>query len=164
MADARTVRLGRKFDAVTALFHVMSYQTTNADLKAAFDTAKAHLEPGGVFVFDCWYGPAVLTLRPSVRIARFEDEHNAVTRLAEPVMHPNQNLVDVNYQVLIKNKHSGALEELRETHTMRYLFQPEVSVHLDAAGFELEESVEFMTDGQLGFTTWTAVFVARLRA
>src|SRR5450432_1239591 len=111
--DVRTVRIDRKFDIVVSLFHVMSYQTTNDDLQAAFRTAAAHLSPGGLFIFDCWYGPAVLTDRPVVRIRRLEDEHIAVTRLAEPVFHPNANAVDVNYHVLIKDKQSGALDELR---------------------------------------------------
>ena len=34
-----------------SLFHVMSYQTTNADLLAVFATAAAHLRPGGLFLF-----------------------------------------------------------------------------------------------------------------
>lgn len=160
--DVRSVRLERSFDVVVSLFHVMSYQTTNGDLRAAFDTAKAHLEPGGLFLFDCWYGPAVLSVRPSVRIGRFEDERISVIRLAEPRLYPNTNLVDVNYQVLIKDKLHGSLEEVRETHTMRYLFVPEVAALLDAAGFRLDASFEFMTNQALGFDTWTAVFVARV--
>ena len=52
--DLRTVRLGERADAVISLFHVMSYQTSNADLTAAFATAREHLAEGGVFIFDCW--------------------------------------------------------------------------------------------------------------
>src|SRR4051812_48823482 len=47
--DVRTVRLGKTFDVVASLFHVMSYQTTNADLCAALDTIREHLAPGGLF-------------------------------------------------------------------------------------------------------------------
>jgi hypothetical protein len=142
----------------------MSYQRTNQDLKAAFETARQHLAPGGLFIFDCWYGPAVLTERPEVRIRRLADERVSVTRLAEPVLHPNQNLVDVNYHVLIKDQQSGAFEELRETHTMRYLFSPEVELLLEATGFRLVKAEEFMTGQTLGTRSWTAVFVATLDA
>ena len=41
--DMRTVRTGETYDAVISLFHVMSYQTTNADLEAAFETATVHI-------------------------------------------------------------------------------------------------------------------------
>ena len=67
--DVRTVRTGAHYDVVISLFHVMSYQTSNADLRAAFTTAAAHLRPGGLFLFDFWYGPAVLAQQPEVREA-----------------------------------------------------------------------------------------------
>jgi SAM-dependent methyltransferase len=162
--DIRSARIGKKFDVVVSLFHVMSYLSTNADLKAALSTAREHLAPGGLFIFDCWYGPAVLTDHPVVRIRRLEDDLVSVTRLAEPVQHPNQNLVDVNYHVFIKDKQSGALEELRETHTMRYLFLPEVELMLEASGLRLVRTEEFMTGGDVGSHTWTAVFMAKLAA
>lgn len=47
--DMRTVRLGRTFQAV--LIHdAISHMQTEADLRATFATAAAHLEPGGVFI------------------------------------------------------------------------------------------------------------------
>jgi SAM-dependent methyltransferase len=161
--DVRTVRVGRKFDVVVSLFHVMSYQTSNDDLRAALCTVKEHLEPGGVAIFDCWYGPAVLTERATARTRQLENERISLVRSAEPVLHPNRNCVDVNYRVLITDKHSGAVQELRETHTMRYLFSPEVELLLEASGLELRDSVEFMSNGPLGANTWNAVFVASAR-
>ena len=40
--DVRTYRHAAKFGAVVSLFHVFSYQTTNADLSAGFATAAEH--------------------------------------------------------------------------------------------------------------------------
>ncbi len=158
--DVRSVRLGKTFDVVVSLFHVMSYQTSNSDLLAAFSTARDHLEPGGLFVFDCWYGPAVLSERPSVRIKRLEDEQILVTRLAEPVMHENENTVDVNYQIFIQQKSDHALTELRETHRMRYLFQPEVAAMLESCGLELRAAHEFQTQRPHGAHSWSVTFIA----
>jgi SAM-dependent methyltransferase len=45
--DMRTVRLGRRFDAVFVHDAVM-YMTTEGDLRAALATVAAHLAPGGV--------------------------------------------------------------------------------------------------------------------
>ena len=55
VGDMRTVRLGRKFSAV--LIHdAIAYMTTEADLRAAFKTARAHLDPGGVLLTaPDWY-------------------------------------------------------------------------------------------------------------
>lgn len=159
--DIRSIRLGRTFDVVISLFHVMSYQVTNAGLAAAFATARAHLKPGGIFIFDVWYGPAVLTDRPAVRVKRLEDEEIAVNRIAEPVMHPNDNLVDVNYHVFVRDKNSDAVEELRETHRMRYLFRPEVELLLREAGLSIAEASEWMTGRKPGFDTWGVCFVVK---
>ncbi len=49
VGDMRTVRLGEKFDAV--LIHdAIDYMTTEADLLAAFATAREHLRPGGLLI------------------------------------------------------------------------------------------------------------------
>lgn len=160
--DIRTVRLGKAFDTIISLFHVMSYQTTNEDLAAAFATARTHLNPGGVFIFDCWYGPAVLTDRPAVRIKRLENEVLEVTRLAEPVMYPNANLVDVKYQVFIRDKADNRVDELKESHLMRYLFGPEIEKLAGVEGLKLIRSEEWMTGRRPGFDTWGVCFVCEV--
>lgn len=160
LGDVRDVRMGKPFDAVISLFHVASYQTTNADLGAMFTTAAAHLKPGGVFLFDCWYGPAVLTDRPVVRIKRMYNDDAEVLRIAEPVMHPNENIVDVNYTVLVRQKGMEQVSELRETHRMRYLFAPEVELLLGQAGMRLVERMEWLSGKTTGFESWAATFVA----
>ena len=159
--DARTVRLGQKFDAVISLFHVMSYQTTNEDLAAAFQTARDHLKPGGLFLFDCWYGPAVLRQWPKETEKHLKDDVIDVTRKAEPEVYANENVVDVNYTVHVTDKLTGDSETLRETHRMRYLFTPEVEMALEHAEMHLIDSKGWMTDEAPGFGTWGACFVAR---
>ena len=157
--DACSFRADRDFDYVISLFHVMSYQTAQHDLEAAFATARAHLQPGGAFVFDCWYGPAVLTERPERRTKELENDVVKVTRFAEPAMHANENLVDVDYTIEVREKATGNIEEIRERHTMRYLFAPEVEALLRHAGFRLHRCEEWLSGRPMGFDTWSVVFV-----
>jgi SAM-dependent methyltransferase len=159
--DISSIRLGEEFDVVIALFHVMSYQTSNNDLLGAFSTAYEHLLPGGVFIFDCWYGPAVLTDRPVVRVKRLENEQIQVNRIAKPLMYPNENLVDVNYHMFIRDKSSGQIEEMAEIHKMRYLFKPEIELMLGQTGFDMLGQFEFLTGGLPGYDTWSVCFVVR---
>ncbi len=159
--DARTVRLDRKFDVVISLFHVMSYQTSNDDLAAAFRTAGEHVKPGGVFIFDCWYGPAVLRQWPSVTEKELSDDSTEVHRTATPEIHVNENIVDVNYKVIVKDKSTDVSETLHETHRMRYLFMPEIELGLFAAGMKLVDSRAWMKDTPPDVDTWAAVFVGR---
>ena len=62
--------IGQKFDAIVFLFHVMSYQVTNKMLNEVFSNVFKHLNDGGLFIFDFWYGPAVLTDPPKKKAAR----------------------------------------------------------------------------------------------
>jgi SAM-dependent methyltransferase len=160
-ADIRSVRLEKSFDAAISLFHVISYLPANDDLLSAFKTAQFHLKKNGVFIFDCWYGPAVLAQRPEPRVKRMEDDRIRFVRIAEPDLLPNENLVEVNYQILIVDKETGDIEDVREKHRMRYLFKPEVETLLASTGFELLDCLEFMTGRVPGTNTWSVVFIAK---
>lgn len=128
--DVRDVNLDQKFDVVVSLFHVLSYQQTNQDVIDFFSTAKKHLNPGGVFICDCWYGPGVLTEMPTVRKKELENENVKITRIAEPEIHFNSNIVDVNYSLIIVDRRTSIASEIKETHRMRYFFQPELELFL----------------------------------
>lgn len=159
--DLRSIRLSKFFDVVISLFHVISYQTTNEDVAAAFETARQHLNPGGVFIFDVWYGPAVLTERPDVRIKRMADDQTEITRLAEPVLHPNENIVDVNYQVFVRDLTCQTVAELKETHAMRYFFKPEIELFAKQAGFQCQHAEEWLSCKAIGCDTWGVCFVMK---
>jgi SAM-dependent methyltransferase len=161
--DIRTARVDQIFNVVISLFHVISYQTSNEDLLAAFATARQHLAAGGLFIFDVWYGPAVLTDRPAVRVKRMADDQIEVTRLAEPVLHASRNVVEVNYDVRIRDKATGKVSEHCETHPMRYLFTPELEIFLSESGFQMLHSEEWMTGKTPGFDTWGVCFVAKAK-
>lgn len=147
-------RINREFDAVVSLFHVVSYQSTNADLYAMFKTAALHLKKGGIFIFDFWYGPTVLTERPVIRVKRMESDEIRVTRIAEPDISYDNNYVDVNYQVYIHDKKTLAVEELHECHRMRYLFSTEIKMLAQTFGLEVLQSCEWLTGKQPSSNTW----------
>lgn len=156
--DLRDFRSDRKFEVVLALFHVMSYQTENADLSAAFATAAEHLARGGIFIFDCWYGPGVLTDPPTTRVRRLHGNGIDMTRIAEPVSHHDRNRVDVHYEVIVEG--ASRMERIREVHSMRYLFTPEVDLLLDAAGLRRLAAEQWLDGSVLGAESWNACYVA----
>jgi SAM-dependent methyltransferase len=159
--DVRSHRAGRRFDAVLSLFHVMSYQTTNADLAAAFATARAHLDPGGVFVFDFWYGPAVLSDRPREVVKEVEDARILVRRDTTPVVHVNDDRVDVRFDVTIRARDGGAEQRVQEVHPMRYLFLPEIDLFCERAGFERTAARAWLSDHAPSDRSWYACVACR---
>lgn len=158
--DVRIYRANKTYDIVISLFHVISYQITNSDLKSVFETVKIHLNNNGLFIFDCWYGPAVLHVRPETRIKRVESKDTRIIRIAEPEIFPNENKVHVKYHVFVIDKVTNNVTEIRETHPMRYLFKPEIDELVSVSGLNTLECAEWMTDNPLGLNTWKAYFVA----
>lgn len=162
VGDFRSHRLGGQVSAVISLFHTMNYQTSDADLEAAFQTAADHLPEDGIFLFDCWYGPAVLSTRPSVRVRHVREENREVYRFSEPTLQADENTVSVDFTLIAREIDSGWSEVVRETHRMRYLFGPEIRQLLARAGFELAAATEWMSDAKpLDDSTWQGVIVAR---
>jgi len=159
-AEVRKAGTEKKYDVVMSLFHVMSYHSSNDDLVAAFETAATHLSSGGVFLYDFWYGPAVLTQSPDTRVKRLENNEIKVTRIAEPVMHVNENIVDVNYDVFIEQKDTGDITQVKEKHTMRYLFLPELECFQTSKIWSDYKSYEWLEDNELSDSCWAGFIVA----
>lgn len=156
--DVRTYRKNTPFDVVLSLFHVFSYQVSNQDLASTFETAAAHLSVGGLLIFDYWYGPAVLTQCPDVRIKRLEDKKIKVLRIAEPVMYLNENRVQVNYTVQVEKKTGGMLREIHESHDMRYLFLPEIE-NVARPWFKVNKHFAWMKKELPGSDDWAGVSI-----
>ena len=160
-SNIQDLNLDKKFDVVVSLFHVMSYQNTNNDLIKAFEVAKNHLSDDGIFIFDFWYGPAVLTDKPVTRIKRLENESIKVTRLAEPVLYADKNIVDVNYDVFIKDRISKEVVEKKELHKMRYFFDTELEMICKQVGFDVIQKYEWMSNKNPDFNSWNVVWIIK---
>lgn len=158
--DIRKFKTKETYDAVISLFHVMSYQNKNEDVLSTFISAREAVKKGGLFIFDVWYGPGVLSDKPCVRVKELEDEENKLVRIAKPVMHDKENVVDVNYDILIINKNTGITKIIQEEHNMRYFFRPELEILLNNAGFQLIANVDCKTLGETNYDSWTSYFIA----
>ncbi|NQU35368.1 MAG: class I SAM-dependent methyltransferase [Bacteroidetes bacterium] len=161
IGDIVSFSLPEKFNVITALFHVISYINNNHDLDKMLNNVYTHLETDGIFIFDVWYSPAVYTLKPETRIKRIISENIELTRIAEPVLHSIKNIVDVNYQIIIKDTNSGELQEFKELHPMRHFTIPEVELYAEKHNFEIILTEEFMTGKTPSENTWGVNFILR---
>jgi predicted TPR repeat methyltransferase len=147
-SDIRELSLDRQFDAVLAMFAVMSYQTENDDLLSVFHTARRHLKSGGLFIFDSWFGPAVLHLKPSDREITISVGDQVVRRTAHPTLDIASNTVRVDYSLTQRDKKEEEAT-ISESHLMRYLFEPEIKLMCNLTGFELLKLCPFMEPDRL---------------
>jgi Methyltransferase domain len=162
VGDIRSVRLGRQFDAVVALFHVMSYQIEQPDLKAALDTADCHLTSGGLFLFDVWHGPAVLFQRPSAREKVTVNGSLRVVRRATPELRAQDKVVMVNYDFTCVDGETGSQFAFSEQHPMRYFFPDEI-LFATAKSFKCVLVEEIVTGAPPSVDTWAVTYLLQKR-
>ena len=145
LGDARSYRSRRSFDCVTSLFHVLSYQTSNEDFSNFIDTISANLNSGGIAIFDYWYGPAVLNVKPENRIKKMKNGSIEVTRFASTKINYQKNVATVSYDILLKNLQTKEHFNLNEDHPMRYYFLPEIELILKHKNLKLLGHFEWMS-------------------
>lgn len=161
-SDLTGIDLGTKFDSVISMFAVFSYITENPDLAKAFQTVRNHLQPGGLFFFDVWFGPAVLAERPGDRYKIIEQGTDKVLRFAHPALDILSHTVTVHYKIIHLSA-DRVLEELEEAHPMRFFFPREIEYYLVSSGFELLSIHPFMEDSRmLNERDWNMAVVARV--
>jgi SAM-dependent methyltransferase len=164
LGDARDFRADGAFDLAIMMFAVFSYMQSNDDQMAVLANIRKHLKPGGMFLCDFWYGPAVLTERPGERIRDIPiDDGKRVIRSAKTTIDTYTHTADVTFK-LWTLEGQKILSETEETHRMRFVFPQEFIRLLSLNGFELLSLTSFPTlDEPATDHTWNVFAVARAR-
>jgi SAM-dependent methyltransferase len=161
--DIRTYRDGMKYDLVLSMFAVMGYLTSNDDLLAGLKTAKIHLKNNGYFIFDVWFGPAVLNNMPETRIQEFEKDGLCTIRIVRPELDVVQQIVKVNYDIL-QIENNKIVEFVKESHKMRYFFIQELELFFNLAGLEFAGICPFMSPNEIpNIDDWNITVITKLK-
>jgi SAM-dependent methyltransferase len=156
--DMRTVRLGRAFDAVF-IHDAVDYMTTEADLRAALETAAIHLRPGGV-----------AQVAPDATAETFEpgeileggdeppgpDGRSRSVRFLEWTLppEPGETFSIVHYALLLRER-DGSVRSVHDVHRCG-LFPRETWLRLfDEAG--LDARIEPRTIESVQYDTFIAI-------
>lgn len=152
--DITKINLKKKYDVVLSMFHVISYLTNNEKVTSAFKNANKHIKKNGLFIFDFWYTPAVLSQKPTRKIKKIKKNNLELTRIAQPTNHINSNIVDVNYKIIVKDLKLKSLEIFNELHSMRHFSLPEIDLLASIHGFERIKALDILTKKKPGKDTW----------
>ena len=159
--DVCSLDVGQTFDAVLMMFAVLGYQLTNDDALAALRAVRHHLRPGGLFVGDVWYGPAVLAIRPSDRVKVIPTDDGKIIRAASGELDTYRHLCQVRYQIW-QLRAGRLVSESQEEHWMRYFFPQELALMMRQAGLHLLDLRAF---GDLAMppdeTDWNVLVVGK---
>ena len=145
------------------MFAVLGYQHTNEQIIKTLQNIHAHLKPGGLLVFDVWYGPAVLSEKPQEKCHVIHSGKDTVIRVSRPELDTFHQFCDVRFNLY--RIHDGQpVVETDEVHRMRFFFAQELSLALEFTGFRVVRIGQF-PDFERNPTdsSWNIVVVARKR-
>jgi SAM-dependent methyltransferase len=136
-ADARSVRLERRFDLILLTGHAFQVILTDEDQSAVLKTIAAHLAPKGRFMFD--------TRNPMVRSWEGRDQSQKRRRLDHPTLGAieawNESSYDEDSQILTYENGYRILKTGKEhsaTAQIRYTLRHELAGRIAAAGLSVE--------------------------
>ncbi len=151
----------KQYDLVVSLFAVMGYLIDNEDFLSGLRTARKHLKPSGLFIFDGWFGPAVLAQQPEKRYHEYENGCDTIVRKVTPKLDPIKQNVTIKYEVSVK-RNGKIVRQIREDHLMRFMFVQEMALAMEALDLELVYSCPFLKPYErLTTDTWNVAFVAQ---
>lgn len=161
--DIRKLDLQRTFDICLALFAVISFQISNSDVEAALRAVRRHLPVDGLFIFDVWYGPAVLRNGPEKRLKKVETETLRLLRYATPHIDTYAHINETRHHVFVLDRISQkVIAEFQENQKVRYFFPQEIAFYLKQTGFEVIEMFPFPELGaSISEEDWNLGIVAR---
>lgn len=151
LGDMRTLRLGRTFDAVL-LHDAVMYMTSEADLRAAIETAFVHLRPGGAAVFapDC----VRETLRDQAVLLESDDGGRSMRGIEwtwDP--DPDDDTYMVEYAFLLRE--GAHVRSVHDRHIEGVFARSRWVSMLEGAGFRVDTFPRPLDDD-----TYDEVFVA----
>jgi SAM-dependent methyltransferase len=143
VADMRTMRLGRTFDAVVLAFNTLMHMTEDDDLEAVLSSAREHLEPGGLFHLDL-HTP-LPEAEPRDQEVRYDPQEMIDPRTRERYIVTENNAYDARRQINTMfffyqrvDAHGNPIgEEKRARLDLRVIFPRELDRWLHLAGFEI---------------------------
>ena len=161
-ADARDFELGERFSVVLMMFTVLGYLHEQTDILSAFARVRAHLEPGGLFIFDIWNGLAVLAQGPEQRTAAAREGSSCVVRTSSTRVEPERKLCHVHFDVQTTDA-AGRAKTWSEDHTLRYFLPAELEKTLEVSGLKLLDLRRFPDgEGPPDEQAWNVIGVAKV--
>jgi len=155
-ADMRRFRLETPVDAAVCVFDSLNYLLEPCDVRSAFASVFAALEPGGLFVFDVNTPERLSTIPEDVTIFEAED----YTVIWKDLWDAENKWWEVRLTGFIKEKESGKWRKFDEVHRERAFPLQELRSWLEQAGFSVKAVYDSGTFDTVSPLTFRAYFVA----
>lgn len=131
----KSLKLNQKFDLIVSLFHILSYQKNNLEIKKFFELSQ-YLKKGGFFIFDYWNEEAVNFLKPKKTNLLVKKNDYLIKRDSYPLWNKKKKSVLVKYKIFIQHK-KGGTRTVYEDHLMKYFSSDKIKDILKKNNLEI---------------------------
>ena len=160
--DMRELSLDeRPFDAVFCLFDSIGYLKTNEKITEAFLRVRDHLRKDGLFIFEFWHAPAMLTQYEPVRFRRWVVPDGQLVRISETTLDYVLQTASVRYTIyeLLSDGTYHGLEEVQEN---RFFHVQEMANLISYCDYTPIKFLDCYTDNEdISEKTWHILAIIR---
>lgn len=166
VGDMRNTYCGSNFDLIYSMFQSMNYLLTDSNLRDTLYNVNTQLKKGGIFVFDCWYGPSIEKYGCPKKSFSINKGDYKIFRDSISTIHYGTRTVDVEqYFTLLNTKsllHRLFLSyHFKEKHTMKFHYLTDINPLIIDAGFEIIKIEEWITKKKPSPDTWAITFICK---
>lgn len=157
--EAQSFEIHKRFDAMTAMFHVINYLPNLNELDRFFYNSSRHLNQNGVLVFDMWHLPSVYSIGTSSRKVSVENDEFDIIRVSIPEHDCINNIVKVLFNFTVSKKDTDETFEFSETHYMRPWTISEIKFFAEKNGLSIINDIENSPSAQDPSYSWDLTLV-----
>ncbi len=160
-SDINNLNIKKKFDIVSALFHILSYQIKKNNIKKFFQISQKLLKKNGILIFDFWYKDGVLNLREPLKCRNVENKNFKIYRITRPKLIKKLDQIHDEHEMIIINKKNKKVKIFKETHKMRFFTIKTIKKYLKSNKLKYLISLDLSTSRTVTKNSWGALVVAK---
>ncbi len=160
-SNIQSLNLKKKFDIISALFHILSYHRSEKEIDKFFSKSYLHLNKNGILIFDFWYENGVFNLQSPLKMREVDNAMYKILRITISKWYKKINQIFDIHNLTILNKKNRKIYNFKETHKMRYFNLKLIKKKLIQNKFELIESFDLQTGKPITNKSWGALVVAK---
>ncbi|MDB9752275.1 class I SAM-dependent methyltransferase [Pelagibacteraceae bacterium] len=160
-SEIEKIDLNKKFDIISALFHILSYHTTDIKINKFFSKSHSHLNNNGILIFDFWYKEGVFNLQSPLRVREVENNSYKIIRITISKWFKKINQIFDIHNLIVMNKKNKKILKFSETHKMRYFTLNIIKKKLKEHNFKFLESLDLQAGKAISSKSWGALVVAK---
>lgn len=150
----------KKFDIISALFHILSYQINEKKINNFFKNSQKLLVKNGILIFDFWFLPGVINLKQPNKFREIKKKSLKILRTTSSRWLKNINRIDDLHEMYIfKNK--KLILNFSETHKMRYFDLKFIKKKLTIHKFKFLKCIDIDTGRFPTNNSWGALVIAK---